>query len=150
MVAMARRGVSASALRSTSYFAPLVGPLLVKSALWSGDPTGAGEHLAAIEASGFRGPALSADLIVARAGIDALNGRSTRAVAGYRDALRACRGLGLAFDEAAAVVDLATLLPAADLAAPDLQAAIASARETLQHLGARPFLDRLEAVGTRH
>ena len=103
-----------------------------------------GGDAGALDASGYRGPALSADRLVATAGIDALEGRGASAVAGYREALRAYRQLGLAFDEAAAVVDMATLLPADERDAPDIVAAIAAARETLERLGARPFLERLD------
>ena len=45
-----------------------------------------------------------------RAGLAAVEGRRTDAVACYREALRGWRALGLAFDEAMAVLDLAILL----------------------------------------
>jgi class 3 adenylate cyclase/tetratricopeptide (TPR) repeat protein len=128
----------------TSYFAALVGPLLVRAALWNGDGQGAAGHLADLQASGFRGAALGADITLGRAGIAALEGRSAEAVAGYREALRAYGHLGLAFEQAAAAVDMATLLPSSELTAPEPRAAIEAARATLERLGAGPFLDRLE------
>jgi len=137
------------AVELTSYFAPLAYPLVVRSALWAGDPAGAAAALASLEASGYLGPALTADRLVARAGIDALEGRVPASLAGYREALRMYRQLGLYFDEAAAGADMATLLAPQDRDVPDIAAAIASARETLQRLGARPFLGRLDGARTR-
>jgi len=92
---------------------------------------------------------LTADRLVGRAGIDALEGRGPAALAGYREALRLCRQLGLVFDEAAASVDMATLLAPQERDAPDVATAIAAARETLLRLGARPFLERLDGARTR-
>ena len=133
-----------------SAFAPLVFPLLVRSALWAGDAAGATSALDLLEASGSLGSALAADCLVARAGIDALEGRGPAALAGYREALRAYRKLGLAFDEAAAAVDMAILLRSPERDASDVVTAIGVARETLERLGARPFLARLDAARTKH
>ena len=143
------RRLGEHAVELSEQFAPLVGPLLVRSALWAGDATGAASALASMEASGYLGPALAADRLVARAGIDALEGRGPAALAGYREALRAYRKLGLAFDEAAAAVDMAVLLPSPERDAADVGMAIAAARDTLERLGARPFLARLDAARTR-
>ena len=142
-----RLGTHAVAL--TTYFAPLAYPLVIRGALYAGDAPGAAATLALMDASGYWGPALSADRLVATAGIDALEGRGASAVAGYREALRAYRQLGLLFDEATAAVDLATLLPADERDIPDLVTAIAGARETLERLGARPFLEHLDRVRPR-
>jgi class 3 adenylate cyclase len=139
-----RLGEHAVGLRSV--FAPLMYPLLARSALWAGDAAGATSALALLEASGYLGPALMADRLVARAGIDALEGRGPAALAGYREALRAYRQLGLAFDEAAAAVDMAVLLPPPERDAADVGTAIGGARETLECLGAHPFLARLDAA----
>ena len=120
-----RSAGSGSARSSWRHLAPLVGPLLVRSALWAGDAPGATAALASLDASGCQGPALAADRLVARAGIDALEGRGPAALAGYREALRAYRKLGLAFDEAAAAVDMAVLLRSPERDAPDVVTAIA-------------------------
>jgi tetratricopeptide (TPR) repeat protein len=143
------RRLGEQAVELTSTLAPLVSPLLARSALWAGDAPGAATALAQLAASGYLGPALAADRLVARAGIDALEGRAPAALAGYREALRAYRKLGLAFDEAAAAVDMAVLLRSPERDAPDVGTAIAAARETLERLGARPFLARLDAARTR-
>ena len=120
-----------------------------RSALWAGDAPGAASALALLQASGYLGPALSADHLVARAGIDALEGRGPAALAGYREAVGVYRQLGLAFDEAAAAVDMAVLLPSPERDAADVEAAIRAARETLERLGARPFLARLDRAGEK-
>jgi class 3 adenylate cyclase len=143
------RRLGERAVELTSYFAPLTYPLVVRAALWAGDALGAASALALLLASGYRGPALEADVLVARAGIDALEGRGPAALAGYREALRAYRQLGLAFDEAVAVVDMAILLAPEERGQPDVTAAITTARETLGRLGAQPYLERLDRARSR-
>ena len=128
----------------TGYFGALCLPLGARAALWEGNPDDARAVVARLEAAGFAGAALEIDLGVLHAGLAALDGRGADAVAGYREALRSSRQLGLAFDEAAAAVDMATLLRPPEREAPDVVAAIAAARETLTRLGAKPFLDRLD------
>ena len=89
--------------------------------------------------------ALAADRLTARAGVAALEGRRAEAAGLYREALRAWRGLGLAFDEALCAIDMTTVLDPAD---PEVRAAAAEARATLLRLGAAPLLGRLDdAIG---
>ena len=80
------------------------------------------------------------------AGIAALEGRPAEALTGFLDALRAYAQLGLPFEEAAAAVDMAVLLRNVERESPAAAAALASARETLEQLGAAPFLGRLTAA----
>jgi hypothetical protein len=134
------------AIGITGYFEPLALPLAARATLWAGDQTQASAALAALEATKHWGPVLDVDRLVARAGVAALSGRGPEALAAYREALRGYRALGLAFDEAIAVVDMATILPAPEREAPDVTAAIDAAHETLTRLGAAPFLVRLEMV----
>ena len=142
------RKLAERAVELTDYFAPLTYSLAVRTALWEGDAVETARVISAMRAEGFWGPALEADRAAARAGLAALEGRGPEALAGYRDALRAYHDLGVAFDEAAAAVDAATLLPAPERDAPDIQAAVESARTVLTGLGARPFLDRLDGAST--
>ena len=128
----------------TSYFAPLGLPLAARAALWAGDVAEARRILDLLGETSFWGLALEADRTAMTAGVAALDGRGGEALAGYREALRAYRQLGLTFEEAAAVVDMATLLPPPERNAPEVVAAVAGARETLDRLGARPFLARLD------
>ena len=76
----------------------------------------------------------------------ALEGRRAEAIAGYREALRGWRGIGLPFDEAMAALDLAILLAPTEREMAEAPAAIDGARETLARLGARPLLARLDAA----
>jgi len=64
----------------------------------------------------------------------------------YRDALRAWRDLGLAWDEALCGLDMALLLDPAD---PEVHAAAGTAREILVRLEAAPFIARLDAASAR-
>ncbi len=127
----------------TEYFQPLASPLAARAALWAGDPAAAAAILDLIAASGYRGAALDLDLKTLRAGIIAVEGRSAEALGLYREALPGWRQLGLAFDEALAVVDMATFLADRDRASLDVRDAVEWARATLQRLGAAPFLARL-------
>jgi class 3 adenylate cyclase len=140
--------LAAEAIQATAYFAPLAWPLVIRSTLWSGDTTAAARAVDRLAASGFTGRALDADLVAARAGVAALDRRGADALAGYREALRGYRSLGLIFDEAAALVDVATLLPPAELALPEVATLLAPVRETLGRLGATPFIARLDSAAT--
>jgi len=129
------------------YFVPISLPIAVRAALWDGETTAAGAVMTRLEGSLVRGQAIALDLLTLRAGIAALEGRRSDAVAGYRDALRGWRQLGLAFDEAMAALDLAILLAPTEREMAEASSSIEAARETLTRLGARPFLARLEATG---
>jgi class 3 adenylate cyclase/tetratricopeptide (TPR) repeat protein len=125
---------------------PAALPPAARVALWAGDGAAALEDLAALDESGFRGPAVEADRRTIRAGIAALEGRSEGALSLYREALRAWRDLGLTWDEALCGLDMATLL---DPANPEVQAAAETAREILVRLEASPFIARLDAALAR-
>ena len=79
-------------------------------------------------------------------GIAALEGRPADALPLYREALRAWRDLGLAWDEALCGLDMALLLDPAD---PEVRAAAEAAREILVRLEAAPFIARLDAALAR-
>jgi tetratricopeptide (TPR) repeat protein len=136
------------AVALTDYFGPLALPLAARAALWAGDREEAEAAVARLDATTFWGPALEVDRGVARAGVAALNGRAAEALVGYRDALRGYRALGLTFDEAAAAMDMAIVLPSPEHEAPEVAAAIETARETLTRLGASPFLAILDRPRT--
>ncbi len=113
------------------------------AALWRGDFPAAASELAALDASGFRAPAVEARRVTVRAGLAAGEGRRAEALGLYRDALRRWRDLHFVFDEMLCVIDMATLL---DPAEPDVRAAADAAREILVRLRAMPLLARLEAA----
>ena len=98
---------------------------------------------AALDAMGLHGPMVSARRTVVEAGIAVADGRPVEAVDLDRRALRGLRDLGCVWEEALVGIDMAILLDPAD---PEVRAAIESARDILVRLGARPYLDRLEAA----
>ena len=119
---------------------------MARAALWDGDPDRAREDLLKLDQGGLHGAAMEAQRTAIRAGLAALDGRPAEALALYREALRAWRELGAAWDEALCTIDMATLL---DPAEPEVQAAADAGRAILTRLGARPFLERLEAAMRR-
>ncbi len=144
------RRLGERAVGVTGLFAPLACPLLVRSALlgrrrrrepprpwpcWTRRDTSARPWRPTASSPG--------------PGSTPCEGRGPAALAGYREALRAYRKLGLAFDEAAAAVDMAVLLRSPERDAADVGTAIGAARETLDRLGARPFLARLDEARTK-
>ena len=131
-----------------NYFAPISLPLAARGALWNEDAASATAIIARLESSLVRGQAVGLDMITLRAGLAALEGRRADAVAGYREALRGWRQLGLAFDEAMAALDLAIVLAPTEREMSDGSVIIEGARETLSRLGALPLLTRLEAART--
>ena len=114
-----------------------------RAALWGRDTADAAALLARAEAAGAWGPVQDARLSTIRGGIAALDGRAVEALAHYRAALRDWRSSHSVLDEALTGVDMAQLL---DPAEPEVAAAIRSSREILERLGAKPYLDRLEAA----
>ena len=114
--------------------------------LQAGDLELARADIAIVERSSRRGRAIEADRRTRWAGVAALEGRSSVALTGYRDALVTYRDLGLAWDEALCALDMATLL---DPSEPEVRAAAEAAGEILLRLGAQPFLERLDAAMSR-
>ena len=114
-----------------------------RAALWAGDAAGAQADLAEFDASGLHG--LTAELHRAniRAGLAALEGLPVEALGLYRQASQGWRDIGFLWLEALTAIDMATLL---DPAEPEVHAAAEAARETLTRLGAKPFLERLDAA----
>jgi hypothetical protein len=113
-----------------------------RAAIWSQDPIGAAEDLAAIHASAMRGPAIELRRTTIRAGITALEGRTAESIALYREARDGWRDVAVPWEEALTGIDMATVL---DSLEPEVQTAAARSREILTNLRAAPFLQRLEA-----
>jgi class 3 adenylate cyclase/tetratricopeptide (TPR) repeat protein len=121
-------------------------PQAARAALWLGDAAGAAADLAAIDATGLHSTVIELYRRTIRAGIAALDDPGGEALAMYRAVLKEWHGLGMYWEVALVGIDMATLL---DPAQPDVQAAIESSREILTRVGARPFLERLEAAAAR-
>jgi class 3 adenylate cyclase len=134
------------AVAITSYFTAISLPVGGRAALWADDAGAAAEIADRIRHAVSHGTAIALDHATLRAGIAALEGRRSDAVAGYREVLRGWRGLGAAFDEAMAALDLARLLGPTDRELPEAAPAIEAARATFQRLGARPLVDLLDGA----
>src|SRR4029079_13705437 len=81
-----------------------------RAALWARDVEMARDGLAAFERQSQHGGAVHMTSLTFGAGIAALEGRTSDALTMYRDALRGWQELELPWDEALAVVDLASTL----------------------------------------
>ena len=130
-----------TAIELTAASAAMNLPRVARTSLWTGAIATVRRDLAELDATGFHGPAIEADRATIRAGLAALDGRPGEALQMYRDALRAWRDLGLAWDEALAGLDMAILL---DPSEPEVRAAADAARETFVRLEASPFIERLD------
>jgi len=114
-----------------------------RPALWDGDLKAAQSDLAALDATGVHGSVVELRRMTIRAGLAALEGRPAEALAQYREAVRGWHELGLVWDEALTGLDMAILLEPSE---PEVHAVAASTRQILVRLGARPFLERLDAA----
>jgi hypothetical protein len=113
------------------------------AAVWDGDLEALkGVHRSHAELGG-RGPLVAAQRRVMQAGIDALEGRRTDALAGYRQAMRELDDNGAVLDGAYTAIDMAVTLGPSE---PEVRAEIDRARATLRPLRAKALLDRLDAV----
>jgi hypothetical protein len=131
------------AARTTSFFHPLAVPLAARAALWGRDAAGAREAMDMLGRTMYRGRALALDKAAIEAGIAALGGRTAEALGLYRETLRGWRDAKLAWDEALTVVDMVTFLGPDEA---EVRTAAEWARATLTRLGAKPYLERLEAA----
>ena len=114
-----------------------------RAALWSGERADAAADLEAIDQTGVHGPVADLRRTTVEAGIAALDGQTSEAVALFRVAREGFREAGLPWEEALVGIDMATLL---DVREPEVVAAAERSREILTGLRAAPFLERLEAA----
>ncbi|MFL5709304.1 MAG: adenylate/guanylate cyclase domain-containing protein [Chloroflexota bacterium] len=117
--------------------------LAARCALLAGDAVAARDDLAMAQSTDRRGRVIDADATTINAGIAALDGRARESLSLYREALRAWRDLGLAWDEARCAIDMAVMLGPSE---PEVSAAADAATVILTRLGAKPFLERLESA----
>jgi len=116
-----------------------------QAALLEGDAEAARAVLADLESSGEHNFVASQAHREIQAGLAALAGRTSEAVAGYREALSRWHDAGTLFLEALCALTFVRLIGSED---PDARAAAEEARVILEHLRARPLLDRLDAAMT--
>jgi len=121
-------------------------PQAAHAAIWLGDARAAAADLAALDATGLHSTISELNRRTIRAGLAALEDPDGEALAMYRAVLKEWHGLGQLWEAALVGIDMATLL---DPTLPEVQAVIAWSREFLTRVGARPFLERLEAAAAR-
>jgi len=109
--------------------------------LWAGDVDEARRLHASFVETGAYGPLVEARRQTLEAGIAASEGRTSDAIALYRDALKNWRDTHSGWDEALTGIDMAMLLDPSD---PEVAAVIKSTREILERLRAKPYLELLD------
>lgn len=114
-----------------------------RCSLWQADAADAATLLTRFDGTGGNGPTFDARRVTIVAGIAAVEGRTAEALALYDHALRAWRDVHGGWDEALTGLDMCFVL---DPATPEVAAVIPSTRATLERLGARPFLERLDVA----
>jgi class 3 adenylate cyclase/tetratricopeptide (TPR) repeat protein len=115
----------------------------IRAALWSEDAPKVRELADRLDANPGSGGSTVAARTSARAGIAALDGRADEAVAAYRDALARFRAVNHDFDLACTALDFVLLV------GPENSFALAAAEEAraiFERVGARPYLEHLEAA----
>jgi hypothetical protein len=115
----------------------------LRVALWGRDAPNARELADRLDAHPGSLASTVAARISARAGIAALDGRRDEAIAGYRDALARFRAVNHDFDLACTALDFVLLV------GPENSSALAAAEEAraiFERVGARPYLEHLEAA----
>jgi class 3 adenylate cyclase/tetratricopeptide (TPR) repeat protein len=117
-----------------------------RTALWVGDESTLRADLAALDASGVHGRIVEVRRSTLAAGLAALEGRPEEAHRHYAEALDGWREARMVWDEALTGIDMATVLDPAD---PKVRAVAARTREILERLGAKPFIERLDAALSR-
>ena len=117
--------------------------LAARAALWSHDPSQMSVVLARLENLHPQGQWIDCGRRSMEAGRAALEGRRDEAVHLYQEVFRNWRDLGVPFDLAMSQLDFVI---AAGPEVPEARAAAEEARGIFTDLGARPFLERLDAA----
>ncbi len=126
---------------SSALNAPLGYTYAARAALTQRDPARARAALDGLEATGVRGPVLAIQREAMEAGLAALEGRRTEAVAGFRDTARLLGEAGLVLEVALNGLLSVLLLGRDD---PDAIGFANEARQIFDRLGARPFIRQLD------
>ena len=113
------------------------------AALMGADPDRAAAALVAHERIGPRGRILALDRRLLRAGLAALDGRRVEALHEAQVVIAEYERLGLPWRRALGSLMLVSTIGPGD---PEVRALAGPAREILVRLGARPFLERLDAA----
>jgi class 3 adenylate cyclase/tetratricopeptide (TPR) repeat protein len=117
-----------------------------RGAIWAGDADSVRQDLAALDGTGIHGRVVDARRLTMQAGLTALEGRPAEAHALYREALRSWHELGCVWDGTLTGLDMVMLLDPNDA---EVRKVADATRATLTRLGARPFVDQLDAALAR-
>ncbi|MEO6577432.1 MAG: adenylate/guanylate cyclase domain-containing protein [Candidatus Limnocylindria bacterium] len=123
--------------------APPLLAMAAHAALWDGDIEGVRRILSQFDGIAVRGRLVDANRGAIRAAIEAIAGRRAEALAGYRHVVTELDDMDVRFHLALNAIDMCVALGPDD---PEVRTQVDRARATLEELGARPLLDRLEAA----
>jgi len=112
------------------------------AAFWLGDAPRARAALALFEARPERGRVVAATRQMLQAGLRALEGDRSAAIAAYREAIRSWRDMDVPFWLGLTLLEFATLVGPGE---PEARAAADEARAIWTRLGSPPLLARLDA-----
>jgi hypothetical protein len=113
------------------------------AALWMRDVERLRATVERIDSLPPTGRLRDATVVSLRAGVAALEGRHDEAIRGFRDGVRRFRELGAVFHASQVAVSFAMAVGPSD---PEVRTAVEEAREVFSRVGARPWLDRIDAV----
>jgi class 3 adenylate cyclase/tetratricopeptide (TPR) repeat protein len=114
-----------------------------RAALWDRDLDAARSDLQALDETGVHGGVIEIRRATIRAGLAALEGRPREAVLAYRQAIRDFDDQHLAFDAALTALDMTAFV---GMSEPEVGPMAAAARAFFARVGARPFVERLDAA----
>jgi class 3 adenylate cyclase len=135
----ARDAVALAGMSAQS--APYAWVVAGHAAAWAGDAIGTARALEGLEATRVRGPEIDVWRVGLRAAVDALEGRQTAALDGFREAMARFRAYGYREGQTFLGIDVAATLGAAE---PDAAAMIDEARAVMTELRATALLERLD------
>ena len=113
-----------------------------RAAIASRDPELIRAAAARVSELSLTGPFMTATRHTVEGALAAIEGRTAEAASSFAAAYDMQLAMGLRYEAALVAVDAATLVPGH----PDLRPRFAQARALLEHLGARPALERLDAA----
>ena len=118
-------------------------PRAARALLWAGDPVGVRSVSTLFDAADIHGHLVDLNRRTIRAALTALDGDQDAAAQEYSAILPELAEMGLVYEQAQVVIDMALVLGPE---APVVQGSAADARAILERLGARPFSAKLEEV----
>ena len=118
-------------------------PHAARAAVWAGDRATIERLSERYEALHVHGPGPAAWRPTIAAALAALSGRREEAITLYGDAIERWRESGVVFEGALVAIDMLMTLGADE---PAVRAPLAEARDTLNGLGARPFVELIDRL----